>query len=513
MGSEYSRLVQLSDRWSLDSRAYQLTAVDLQIDLSRSGLDSEIEQLFLQTLQNQQFPEKIEDMFRGNIVNQSEQRPALHTALRAPEHINKQNLNSEHAHELNSHKAQLKQWGEAGIRGIEQRLGLKTPITDILCLGIGGSSLGTNLLHEVAGAQTSKHNQSGHQPVELHFISNRDDLSIYQLLSELDPHATLVFAASKSMSSPEIIDNLKIVSNWLANHLSQEADLPIIGCTANADAAKTIDIPESQILHLPQSIGGRYSLWSGISLPIALKYGWSYIEQLHAGAHAIDCYFRDTPLDDNAIVQSTCADYWHFDIRQVPHRVVLPYCSALGQLLPHLQQLEMESLGKAVNNKGEKIAKPFCPAVWGQVGSEVEHACGQWLHQHAANAVVEFIATVQPQSDNHRESHRNLLLQMLAQSQVLAVGTNSDTPHSTCQGQTPSSLICLPDLSAYSLGQLLAYYEHRVYVNACLHDINPFDQWGVEHSKKVSKHLTAGAIAENIDGVTIEQITRLNLYV
>jgi glucose-6-phosphate isomerase len=346
-------------------------------------------------------------------------------------------------------------------------------------------------------------------------------------LAGADPATTLFVVVSKSFTTQETLKNATSAREWLAAQLGGGPALGahFVAVTANVAAARAFGIASTDALPMWDWVGGRFSLWSAAGLAIAIRCGWESFAELCAGAAAMDAHFRDTPLPRNLPALLALVDFWNTQTPGMSQRVVVPYAHALTRLPAYLQQLVLESNGKSVMRDGAPVGRPTAPALWGEPGTDSQHAFFQWLHQGTHAVPVEFIVPVRaahPLSDQQPL----LVANALAQAQALMTGRplaavraelaakgvapdaiDRDAPHRVCPGDRPSTLLLLPELNARRLGQLLALYEHRTFVEGVLYGINSFDQWGVELGKALADPLVA-AVRDGVEPTGADASTR-----
>jgi glucose-6-phosphate isomerase len=372
----------------------------------------------------------------------------------------------------------------------------------VLHIGIGGSVLGPALLVDALSSDGGA--------VDVSFLSNIDLQAFDDAIAALDPATTLVLAVSKTFTTAETMANLSAALDWLQDGGVEDAYGRVIAITAAPEAAVEAGIDESRILQFSEGVGGRYSLWSSVSLSAALALGWNAFEELLEGAAEMDRHFRFTDPAGNAPLLAAFADLLYTQRVGCQSRGVFPYDERLRLLVPYLQQLEMESNGKSVTTSGKSVGRPTAPIVWGGVGTDAQHAVFQLLHQGTAIIPVEFVAVAE-EDGAMPEHHRQLLLNAFAQGAALMRGKESDDPHRAYAGNRPSTTILLDRLDARSLGALIAFYEHRTFANAVLLGINPFDQFGVELGKEIARELSEGADAASLDASTRALMERAGL--
>jgi len=490
---------------------------DWLFDVSKERLTRETLALLVEHARAAELEGWIAALFAGERVNQSEGRPALHTALRrpgdAPLLVNGHDI----VPDIRATQAKMKSLA-AQVRG-GLRLGATgRPIRAVVNLGIGGSDLGPLLVCTALASPHRARGSAGPQTegVDVAFVSNVDPEHLTRALAPLDPATTLFIVTSKTFNTGETLANAASAKTWLAAALGRGVDVGahFIGVTGNAPAAIALGIAKHDVLPLPDWVGGRYSLWSAVGLPIAIKLGWERFADLLAGAASVDAHFRTTPLERNVPVMLGLAGWWNATQLKHPERVVVPYSQALARLPAYLQQLVLESNGKRVARDGSALAGPTANALWGETGTNGQHAFFQWLHQGTREAPVEFLVPVRavhPLGDQQSL----LVASALAQAQALMDGRGEDalraeflakglTGHAldaavaarVCPGNRASTTILMPELNAQRLGQLIALYEHRTFVEAVLFGINPFDQFGVELGKTLTAPIAASLLAE-----------------
>ncbi|QWD24360.1 glucose-6-phosphate isomerase [Polynucleobacter paneuropaeus] len=482
------------------------TAVDVILDTAYQGIDAQAwDGLFAQAHKSglEQF---ITDLFAGKHVNASENRAALHSALR------------------NLSKSPVLLDGEDVMpavsdvwRRIDSLCNQWVGVTDVIHIGIGGSDFGPRLaieaLSHVPGLQS--------RGMRMHFLSNIDTAELARILQRAQPNSTRVIIVSKSFTTLETTMNAKAVVNWLKDNdcTSGQIAHSLFAVTANIAAAKTFGIEEDNIYPFWDWVGGRYSVWSAVGLPIALQYGFKTFQDFLAGAHAMDLHFRSAPLEENLPVIMALALLYQQQTHDIKSFAAIPYADALDGFPKWLQQLDMESNGKRIGRDGKPV-KFSSPVVFGSSGSNAQHSYFQLFHQGTETIPIDFIAVRKPMSDRPEAvaHHRILLSNCLAQAQALAHGKDAKNPNEVYPGKRPSNLLLLPELNAFYLGALLALYENRTVALGALWNINSFDQPGVELGKVLAKPieqaLASGSDAieagDSIDDVTAARINYLN---
>ena len=340
--------------------------------------------------------------------------------------------------------------------------------------------------------------------LDVYFVSSMDGSELEKVLPSLDPATTLFIVASKTFTTVDTLANANTAREWLLSSSKAAVELinqhHFIAATASPDAALNWGVPENHQLLLWDWVGGRYSLWSVIGMPIALKIGMAQFRDLLQGAHKMDEHFRSAPFESNLPVLLGLVGVWNINFLNIHAHAILPYDGRLAQFPAYLEQLEMESNGKSVSRAGTRVEYRTCPILWGQVGSNAQHAFYQLLHQGTEPVMCDFISPAvryDGDGDELQEQHQLSLANCLAQSRLLALGDSmlaegeGASSYKHYDGNQPSTTLMLKTLDPESLGGLIALYEHKVFVQSVIWEINPFDQWGVEQGKKVATSLLA----------------------
>ncbi|MBV0934608.1 glucose-6-phosphate isomerase [Marinobacterium weihaiense] len=475
-------------------QALQLQGAGITLDYSKQRVSTEVLELLVQLAQQSGLEAERERLFAGEAVNRTEKRAAWHTALRVP--ANRQSPSQACVEEQLQRMSRLVDRIQSGVwRGFSGKR-----ITDVVNLGVGGSDLGplmvTHGLREYANAAA--------QGLRVHFASTIDGSQLFDLLDHLNPETSLFIISSKSFSTIDTLSNADTVRSWLSSHCEDEALMlrcHFIGVSAARDRMTVWGLPQDNQLHFWDWVGGRFSLWSVIGLPIALALGMSAFRQLLSGAHAMDEHFRTAPLSQNLPVMLALLGVWNVNFLDIRAHAILPYDGRLKYFPSYLEQLEMESNGKSVDQQGRALDYSTCPVLWGEIGANAQHAFYQLLHQGTQSVASDFIlAACRYDAPGHyahqeplRAQHQLNIANCLAQSRVLAFGDaaveSENSPWQRYPGNQPSSTLLLKRLDPVSLGALIAAYEHKVFVQAVIWNINPFDQWGVELGKQVALQL------------------------
>ncbi len=474
----------------------------LTLDTTAHALDRHAWDALAGFAKSKNISDKFQRLFAGEVVNVTESRAALHTALRG--HVGSTQI-AQNASELVQNTLRSMREFVVSILDGSKTSATGKSFTDVLHIGIGGSDLGPRLICD-ALAKSETDEQPG---LRSHFLSNVDGHALRALQSKLDPESTLVTVCSKSFSTQETLTNAAAVKQWLESALGAAAGRHFVGITSKPEKAQAFGLRSDAIFPMWDWVGGRFSLWSAVGLPIALSLGWQQFADLLDGAASVDAHVQATTGLENAALRLGLLDYWYRTIRGAQSRAVVAYDDRLGLLVPYLQQLEMESCGKSVGVDGASLASPTGPIIWGGVGTDGQHAYFQWLHQSTDFSPVDFIGIANPDHE-FPEQHRTLLANLLGQRAALMRGRSPERvaqlrpdaddwliPHLTFAGNRPSNLLVLDRLNAKNLGSLLALYEHKVFVQGVLWDINPFDQWGVELGKQLANRMLQDSAQES----------------
>ena len=477
---------RLSTLFSSDANRFQeysLSHEGLLLDYSKNFLDSETISLLIDLAEQSQLPAAIDAMFRGKKINITEQRAALHVALRDPKAKNNTPEVNETLERMETLVAELHSGKWMGYSG--------KMITDVVNLGIGGSDLGPAMVCDALSAFATK-------KLSIHFVSNVDPSHLQDTLKGLQAETTLFIIASKSFSTLETLKNAEAARDWLQQQTDVTAtDKHFVAITTNLSAAAQFGIEEQNVFPLWDWVGGRFSLWSAIGLPIALALGMEGFRQLLAGAHSMDEHFRTADPEKNLPVILALLTFWYREYFNAHSTAVVPYSQRLNLLPSFLQQLCMESLGKSVDKQGAKIEHNTGDIIWGTAGTNGQHSYFQLLHQGTEFIPVDFIASANSDTEDNTQAHQHLLANCFSQSLALMKGNpDSGSTHKVVDGNKPSNTMLIEEMNPYNLGMLLALYEHKVYALSVLWNINAFDQWGVELGKKLSTKIFAAMSTE-----------------
>ena len=505
---------RIADAFTADPQRFQRFSLNhdgLLLDFSKNLLDETTLDLLMQLAEQSQLKQAIQAMFNGELVNASEQRPALHTALRRPIGdtlmVDGEDLIPLIHDTLNTMNHLVNRIHNGLWRGYSEK-----PITHIVNIGIGGSFLGPQLVSEALLPFAV-------QGVHCHFLANIDGSEFHELSTQLDAETTLFIISSKSFSTLETLKNAQAARSWYLAQGGTEAciDRHFIAVSSNVDAAIEFGIAPENILPIWDWVGGRYSLWSAIGLPIALSIGMSNFKELLGGAWSMDQHFQSAPFAENMPVIMAMLGIWYSDFWQAQSHAILPYDHYLRNFTQHLQQLDMESNGKHVRQDGTPLSYPSGPVIWGGVGCNGQHAYHQLLHQGTLLIPADFIVPV-VSHNQIADHHQWLYANCLSQSQALMQGKTRAqaeqelreqgldqqevqrlAPHKEIPGNRPSNTIVAERICPRRLGALIALYEHKVFVQSVIWGTNAFDQWGVELGKALGKDVYRRLIGQAAD--------------
>lgn len=474
---------------------YSITLPRLHFDYSKHLLDPDVMGALLELAAACRVAAGIQAMFDGAEINPTEHRQALHVVLRGHAVAGLDRASHAVLERMEEFVARVRGGDWQGFDG--------RAIRDVINIGIGGSHLGPAMVMRALRACQD-------DCLRVHFLSNVDPAAAQELLRSVNPATTLFVVASKTFTTLETLQNAQLARDWLLNAGARNEQLGqhFVAVSSNVTAAEKFGILPDNVFPVWEWVGGRYSLWSAIGLPIALGLGMAHFRALLSGAHAADEHFRNADLAENIPVLMGLLNIWYSDFLGAASQVILPYSQHLELFPAFLQQLCMESLGKSVDLDGKSVASNTGMVVWGAVGTDGQHSFHQLLHQGTRLIPADFIALARGVYPGHETQHHHLLANCFSQSQALmdgktreqaldelrAAGMNQQeaewlAPHKAIPGNRPSTTLLLDSLDPYTLGFLTALYEHSVYVQSLIWNINAFDQWGVELGKKLSGSL------------------------
>ena len=474
---------------------------DLLVDLSKEKIDRPALDALLALAEAVELPARRDDLFSGRRVNATEGRAALHMALRDGTDPDVAVDGAAIRPEIEAVRERFLTFAEA-VRGGRYGARDGAPFTDVLHVGIGGSHLGPEMAVRAL--------RPDHDGPRVHFVSNVDGADLGDAVAGLDPARTLVLVASKTFTTLETMTNARSARGWLEAALGPRAGDHLAAISSNVEAAAGFGIDEDRVFGFRDWVGGRYSLWSAVGLPVAIAIGGARFRELLAGAAAMDRHFREAPLERNLPVLMGLVSVLRRNVMGWPSVALIPYDQRLERFPAYVQQLAMESNGKRVAGDGTLAPRPTAPVVWGEPGTNAQHSFFQLLHQGTDVVPVDFVVAAEARdgSGSGADHHPLLLANCLAQGQALAfgrtpeearsemraTGTDADVadrlvPHRSFPGDRPSTTIAHRRLDAHALGRLVALYEHRVFVEGVVWGVNSFDQWGVELGKALAARL------------------------
>jgi len=470
---------------------------DLLLDFSKNHIDDKMMKLFSQLMDDIDLKGKIHDLFNGEKINTSENRSVLHFLLRGTYTSKTKELYETDVKKgLDKLKSFSKKFQNGEIVGYSGK-----KIKNVINIGIGGSDLGPKMICEGLKYFSDR-------SVNNYFISNVDPSNLSEVLLNIDPEESIFIISSKSFGTIETLKNANICKNWFEGRSNNNKSLKkhFFGVTANTKKAKAFGIEENNIFPIWDWVGGRYSLWSSVGLPIILKIGYENFEMLLNGANDIDNHFREKPFDKNIPVVLACLGILYNNFHNCETHAIFPYDDYLKYLPMYLQQADMESNGKNISKDSSEVNYNTGPILWGDVGTNGQHSFFQLIHQGTKKIPCDFIGFVN--SNNEKEElHEILLSNMVGQTMALMKGKNileveeelgDESKYTNYEiiknskvfkGNKPSNTFLFDNLTPYNLGRLIAIYEHKIFVQGCIWNINSFDQWGVELGKVLSDEI------------------------
>ena len=472
---------------------------DFYFDYSKNRINSETIELLKELTKEVDLKDAITKYFSGDTINQTENRAVSHTALRLPKH---EELNIDGVNvvpEINKVKAKIEGFSNDIISGIKKGATGKA-FTDIVNIGIGGSDLGPAMI--VDGLQFYKNH------LNIHFVSNVDGDHVNEVIKKLNPETTLFVIVSKTFTTQETITNATTIRNWFLKDLDEDAVAKhFVAVSTNIEKVKAFGIEEDNIFPMWNWVGGRFSLWSAVGLSISLSVGYSNFENLLDGAHQMDEHFKNEPFEKNIPIILACLGVWYNNFFEVETEAVIPYTQYLNQFATYLQQAIMESNGKSVDRNGDKVDYQTSTIVWGEPGTNSQHAFFQLLHQGTKLIPADFIAFAKSLHGN-KEHQDKLMSNFFAQTEALMNGKTKEdvlkefetesiseslknqlANYKVFEGNRPTNTLLIDKLTPQSLGKLVALYEHKIFVQGVIWNIYSYDQFGVELGKQLAGNI------------------------
>jgi len=502
IGNHYNKITEksLNEIFMEDKDRFNKFSIlenDLLLDFSKNHIDDKLMELFSRLLVDIDLKGKIHDLFNGEKINTSENRSVLHFLLRGTYTSKTKELYENDVKKgLEKLKLFSKKFQNGEIIGYSGK-----KIKNVINIGIGGSDLGPKMICEGLKYYSNR-------SVNNYFISNVDPSNLSEVLLNINPEESIFIISSKSFGTIETLKNANICKNWFKDNSKNNQNLKkhFFGVTANTKKAKAFGIEENNIFPIWDWVGGRYSLWSSVGLPIILKIGYENFEMLLNGANEIDNHFREKPFDKNIPVVLACLGILYNNFHNCETHAIFPYDNYLKYLPMYLQQADMESNGKNISKDSSEVNYNTGPILWGDVGTNGQHSFFQLIHQGTKKIPCDFIGFVN--SNNEKEElHEILLSNMVGRTMALMKGKNvlevkeelgDESKYTNYEiiknskvfkGNKPSNTILFNKLTPYNLGRLIAIYEHKIFVQGCIWNINSFDQWGVELGKVLSDEI------------------------
>ena len=498
---------------------------DLLLDYSKNRITEKTVQLLTALAQDSGVAGYREKMFAGSKINFTEQRAVLHTALRQPESFRMQLDGQTVGCDVREVLSQMGHFCNLILSGEWKGYSGKA-ITDVVNIGIGGSDLGPYMVTEAL-------KPFANGAVKVHFVSNIDGTHVSEVLKQIDADTTLFIIASKTFTTQETLTNAHTARRWFLEKAVDESFIArhFVAVSTNREKVEEFGIDSRNMFRFWDWVGGRYSLWSSIGLSIALYIGFDRFTELLAGAHAMDEHFQSAPFEKNIPILLALLGVWYNNFFDAHSHAVIPYDQYLHRLPAYLQQLDMESNGKRIDREGSEVGYATGPVIWGEPGTNSQHAFFQLLHQGPNFIPADFIVPLKTQNPAG-EHHDILLANCFAQTEALMRGKTAEEaekelhdsgmpeekiaellPHKLFPGNRPTNTIVFPEINPFNLGSLIAMYEHKVFVQGVIWGINSFDQWGVELGKQLAKAILP-EIQGNQDAVSHDSSTNglINLY-
>jgi glucose-6-phosphate isomerase len=476
------------------------TAGDLYVDFSKHRVTDETVRLLVALAERAGVPDRIERMFRGEHINATEDRAVLHVALRAPGSVPLTVDGQDVTTDVHAVLGKMRGFADR-VRSGEWRGHTGERITAVVNIGIGGSDLGPAMAYTALADYSDR-------GITARFVSNIDPTDFYEKTRDLDPATTLFIVCSKTFTTLETLTNATVARDWLLAALGEEKAVAkhFVAVSTNTEAVAEFGIDTANMFEFWDWVGGRYSFTSAIGLSLMVAIGPDHYDEMLAGFHAVDEHFRTAPPAENLPVLQGLLNVWYTDFFGAQTHAVLPYSQYLSRLPAYLQQLTMESNGKSVTEDGAPVTTSTGEVYWGEPGTNGQHAFHQLLHQGTTLVPADFIGFGEPNHDIG-EMHDLLMANMFAQSAVLAFGRTAEevaaegtaedvVPHKVMPGNRPSTTVLAPRLTPGTLGQLIAFYEHTVFTEGAVWQIDSFDQWGVELGKVMARQLAPALTSE-----------------
>jgi glucose-6-phosphate isomerase len=510
LNSHYQEILPLHmrDLFAQDKNRFDKFSIEsngLLLDYSKHRITEKTLELLFQLARDIKIEAWRDRMFAAEKINFTEKRAVLHTALRNRSNTPVMLDGKDVMQDVNRVLAQMRSFSERVRNG--QWLGYTgKKITDIVNIGIGGSDLGPVMVCDALKPYASK-------DIHVHFVSNIDGAHLMRALEQCNPETTLFIVASKTFTTQETMTNAKSARTWFLQAAKDDAHIArhFVALSTNAKAVSEFGIDPANMFEFWDWVGGRYSLWSAIGLSIAIYVGMDNFEDLLAGGHEMDNHFRNTPLEKNLPVIMALIGIWYNNFFHVDTKAILPYDQGMARFPAYLQQADMESNGKFISRDGDRVHHKTGAVIWGEAGTNGQHAFYQLIHQGTQIVPCDFLMPVHSHyhvGTNGNDHHKILLANFLAQTQSLMLGKTAEQaraeleaqgmsgaeleellPHKTFEGNRPTTSILFNELTPNTLGKLIALYEHKIFVQGIVWNINSYDQWGVEYGKQIAQQI------------------------
>ena len=474
----------------------------LYLDYSKNAVNEETIRLLIQLAEERFLPQRRAAMFSGEIVNLSEERAALHTALRAPRDALILAEGRNVVPGIHAMLDRMREFSEQVRNGTWTGASGK-PIRHIVHIGIGGSYLGPEMAYQALRSFRQK-------GLDVRFVANVDGAAFIEATETIDPAETLFIVCSETFTTPETMANARAARQWIVTALGEQAvSRHFVAMSTNADAIREFGIASEQTFGFWNWVGGRYSMESAIGLSTMIAIGPAHFEQLLQGFRAMDEHFLHAPMEENLPILMGLLSIWNNNFLGADTLAILPYAHELRRLPAYLQQLHMESNGKCVGEHGESLTHQTCPIIWGEPGTDAQHSFYQLLHQGTRQIACDLIGFCEPLS-GLAEHHDQLMANLFAQAEALAFGKSAEDlrtegvskktiPHQVCPGNRSSNVILAEAHTPYTLGSLVALYEHSVFVQGAIWGVDSFDQWGVQLGKALAQRILPALSANKMN--------------
>ncbi|MDD3005434.1 glucose-6-phosphate isomerase [Flavobacterium sp.] len=513
---------QMFQKDALRAQKMSIKWQDFLVDFSKNRITDETLKLLIALADEMNLKEAISKYFLGDSINQTENRAVLHTALRASDDANIKVDGINVIPEILEVKTKIKNFTNEITSGIRKGFTGKN-FTDVVNIGIGGSDLGPAMVVEAL--------QYYQNHLNVHFISNIDGDHVQELLQKINPETTLFVIVSKTFTTQETLTNAETIKNWfLQKASSDDVAKHFVAVSTNIDKATGFGILPDNIFPMWDWVGGRFSLWSAVGLSISLAVGYEKFSELLDGAHEMDEHFKTADFDQNIPVILALLSIWYNNFFEAESEAIIPYSQYLHKLAPYLQQAMMESNGKQTDRNGERVNYQTGTIIWGEPGSNSQHAFFQLIHQGTKLIPTDFIGFVESLHGNS-DHHDKLMSNFFAQTEALLNGKTKEqvrdefakmniseeqknflTPFKTFEGNKPTNTILIKKLNPKSLGALLAMYEHKIFVQGVIWNIFSYDQWGVELGKQLATSILDEINSKEIKKHDSSTTTLLNYY-